>query len=129
YLKEHSYDSLGRPSKTLTSLATDGDHYEKVTYDPYSRLHQVFDAARNDDHYTDHAIQYRYNNQGYRDQLKDASVVNGVQTVYQTITAINARGQITGETRGNNVTSGYVYADDTGRIDHIYAENSLADDI
>jgi hypothetical protein len=59
YIKVVEYDSLGRPSKIVTSLGVggaDGNHYEKVTYDQFGRTFQSFDAARNDDSFTGRSL-------------------------------------------------------------------------
>lgn len=129
YLKAVEYDSLGRTSKTVTSLGVmgaDGDHYEKVTYDQYGRTHQVFDAARNDDTYTTNGIVTLYNQYGYQHQLADATYVNDQpRSIYQEILAMNARGQVTSEKLGNNATTARSYDDQTGRIQSILATTML----
>lgn len=129
YLKMVEYDSLGRTSKTVTSLgvsSADGDHYEKVTYDQYGRTHQVFDAARNDDTYTDNGIVTLYNPYGYQHQLADATYINDQpRSIYQEVLAMNARGQVTSEKLGNNATTARTYDDQTGRIQSILATTML----
>jgi RHS repeat-associated protein len=129
YLKAVEYDSLGRTSKTVTSLGilgADGDHYEKVTYDQYGRTHQVFDAARNDDTYTDNGIVTLYNQYGYQHQLGDATYTNDQpRSIYQEVLAMNARGQVTSEKLGNNATTARTYDDQTGRVQSILATTML----
>ena len=129
YVKVVEYDSLGRPSKTVTSLGVDGEfgnHYEKVTYDQYGRVYQVFDAARNDDNYTDNGIEYRYNEYGYQHQTVDAVYSNGdTRQVYRTITKTDVFGNIIGETLGNGVVARQKeYGDQTGRLKVLQASNS-----
>ncbi|KKL66937.1 hypothetical protein LCGC14_2139990, partial [marine sediment metagenome] len=129
YLKAVEYDSLGRTSKTVTSLGVlgvDGDHYEKVTYDQFGRTFQVFDAARNDDTYTDNGIETRYNQYGYQYQLVDATYINDQpRSTYQEVLTMNARGQVTSERLGNNATTVRTYNNQTGRISGITATNML----
>ncbi|MDX2349628.1 MAG: RHS repeat-associated core domain-containing protein [Porticoccus sp.] len=129
YLKAVEYDSLGRTSKTVTSLGVlgaDGDHYEKVTYDQFGRTYQVFDAARNDDTYTDNGIETRYNQYGYQYQLVDATYINDQpRSTYQEVLTMNARGQVTSERLGNNATTVRTYNNQTGRVSSIKATNML----
>lgn len=129
YLKAVEYDSLGRTSKTVTSLGilgADGDHYEKVTYDQYGRTHQVFDAARNDDTYAGNGIVTLYNQYGYQHQLGDATYTNDQpRSIYQEVLAMNARGQVTSERLGNNATTARTYDDQTGRVESILATTML----
>jgi len=129
YLKAVEYDSLGRTSKTVTSLGVsgaDGDHYEKVTYDQYGRTHQVFDAARNDDSYITNGIVTLYNQYGYQHKLADATYINDQpRSIYQEVLAMNARGQVTSEKLGNNATTARTYDDQTGRIQSILATTML----
>lgn len=126
YLKAVEYDGLGRVSKTVTSLGiagADGDHFEKVTYDPFGRPFQLFDAARNDDVYTDNGVETRYNVFGYQSALVDAVYVNGQpRAVYQEILAMDARGNVTSEKLGNNATTSRTFDAVTGRIKTLRAD-------
>ncbi|MDH3588267.1 MAG: FG-GAP-like repeat-containing protein, partial [Gammaproteobacteria bacterium] len=118
YLKVLSYDDQGRLSQTQTVF--DGEsYYAKTTYDEFGRTFQVFDAA-GDGSFQDNGIQHTYNGFGYPESLGDAVLIGGVPTtIYRTITAMNARGQITAETLGNGVGRTSVYDPATGRIDNI----------
>ncbi len=130
YLKAVEYDSLGRVSKTVTSLGVagaDGDHFEKVTYDQFGRPFQVFDAARNDDVYDDNGVETRYNAFGYQSALVDAAYVNGqTRSVYQEILAMDARGNVTSEKLGNNATTSRTFDALTGRINSLRADHGIS---
>ena len=131
YVKMLEYDTYGRASKTVTSPGGgDGNHYERVTYDQFGRTFQVFDAARSNDTYTDNGVEQRYNSHGYLDKLVDAVYVSGnPRATYRTILAMDARGNVTSERLGNNVTTARAYNAATGRISTIQSSRVTAGDV
>jgi len=125
YIKTVGYDSLGRVSETITSLAANDDHYEKVTYDQYGRSHQVFDAA-GDGTWQDNAIQSHYNAYGYLDKVTDAVQLNGqTKTTYYDVVTMDARGNVTEADRGNGITTERLYNAATGRLETLTSSSPL----
>ena len=97
-------------------------HYEKTTYDQYGRVFQVFDASRTEARFTDNGVRHVYNANGYPEKLQDAAgTVDGQgtftpQVVYRTVTATDARGNVTAETLGNGVKRAHRHDGKTGRV-------------
>ena len=125
YIKMPEYDSLGRLSKTTTSLGVAGalgSHYEKITYDRYGRTYQVFDAARSSNSYLDNGTQNHYNSYGYLFKVTSAERINGQPaSVYHTIQSMDARGNVTSEELGNGVTRSAQYEHNTGLLSSLTA--------
>lgn len=122
YERRLTHDRLGHPSETATRPGTgNGCHYQKTTYDAYGRVFQAFDASRETADYSDHGVRYVYNARGHLEQLQDAvgTVDAGgtftPSTVYRTVSAVDARGNVTGETLGNRVGRRHGYDGRTGR--------------
>ncbi|MCH9691792.1 MAG: hypothetical protein K0U59_06995, partial [Gammaproteobacteria bacterium] len=118
YRKLYSYDELGRPSETVTSLADDGsdDHYEKTNYDAYSRPFQIFDAG-GDGSWNNSAIRHHYNQYGYLYQVVDAELLNlATAEQFYTILNMDARGNVTEHLNGNGITTVKTYDPATGRL-------------
>ena len=122
------YDSLGRLSKTTTSLGVAGalgDHYEKITYDQYGRTYQVFDAARSSNSYLDNGTQNHYNSHGYLYKVTSAEQLNGQPaSTYHTIQSMDARGNIVSEELGNGVTRSATYEHNTGLLQNLQATSA-----
>ncbi|MDM3872664.1 SpvB/TcaC N-terminal domain-containing protein, partial [Porticoccus sp. W117] len=131
YVKTVTYDSFGRVTHTATALGaggSDGSYIEQVTYDQFGRTFQTFDAATNPTGATGYqGTQSHYNPYGYMDWVGDAINDSSGQplTTYRTITAMDARGNVTHETRGDNVNITRVYDPQTGRIDTIDASHHI----
>ena len=130
YLKLPQYDALGRLTTTVTSLGTAGelgDHYEHRSYGPYGRVMQQFDAARSEQAFTDNGVEHHYNRYGYLAQVSSADYRDGVPVVrYQTIEAMDARGNVIAEQLGNGVNRHYRYAANNGLLLAIEADNGTA---
>jgi len=115
YAKVVSYDNFGRVDQTITSLAANDDHYEKVIYDNIGRTHQVFDAA-NDVSFTK-GIQNHYNAYGYLHKVTDTRLINGQpKAVYYTVNAMDVRGNVTEAVHGNGVVTSNSFDPATGRL-------------
>ena len=119
YIKAVGYDSYGRVSETATSLGQDGTYYQHLTYDGFSRVQQAFDAANDAGGSAgEQGVRNIYNSYGYLSMVADT--VNGSngqpRTVYREITGMDARGNITGEIRGDGVSVARTYDPATGRI-------------
>ena len=131
YTRTHGYDSLGRPDTTEHALGgSDGTYYSKQTYDAYGRVHQVFDAARDGNaeaDWQDNVVEVGYNAQGYAHQWVDGVQVNNQpRRTYRTITAQDARGQVTGEELGGGaIKTARAFDAKTGRIRSITGKDVL----
>ncbi|UTW45938.1 RHS repeat protein [bacterium SCSIO 12696] len=137
YVKTVRYDSYGRVSSTKTTLGAngaDGTFTESVTYDQYGRTHQTFDASTDPTGATGYqGTRTHYNPYGYMDWVGDAIEGNTFdengerlpRSIYRRITSMDARGNVTGETRGDNVSIVRVYDEQTGRIETIDADHTL----
>ena len=116
YLRKHDYDSLGRPAGHSVKLGRDGTYRARQTYDGYGRPYQVFDGARRGLRWGDNVTALRYNGQGYAYQWEDGVQAHTAPRArYRTITAQDARGNVTGETLGGRgvletgLEGGYLY--------------------
>ena len=104
YRKVHAYDAHGRPDTTATTPGTgNGTHYERTTYDQFGRVFQAFDASRTSSAFTDHGVRHVYNANGHLQALRDAVGAEDAQgtftprTTYRTVTAMDARGNVTAD--------------------------------
>ena len=138
YTRRHSYDTLGRVSVTATTVrtgalaSTEQTWYSKQTYDAYARPYQTFDAARQTETFTDNVTEVRYNDRGYAYQWVDGVVDenNDSRQTYRTITAQDARGNVTGEKLGGGaVRTSRAFDAKTGRIQSITGEKGIDDSI
>ena len=123
YGKTLTYDRHGQPDITETRPgAGNGRHYEKTTYDQYGRVFQIFDATRTRRDFSDHGVRHVYNANGYLNKLQDAvGFRNAAGTVaprrtYRTVTAMDARGNVTGERLGNGIDRVRAFDGQTGRV-------------
>ena len=128
YLRKHDYDSLGRPAGHSVKLGRDGTYRARQTYDGYGRPYQVFDGARRGLRWGDNVTALRYNGQGYAYQWEDGVQAHTAPRArYRTITAQDARGNVTGEKLGGGaVRTGRVFDTKTGRIGSITSADVLA---
>ena len=128
YLRKRHYDRLGRPAGHSVTLGRDGTYRTRQTYDGYGRPWQTFDAARRGLRWGDNVTALRYNGQGYAYQWEDGVQANNrPRATYRTITAQDARGNVTGETLGGGaIRSGRVFDTKTGRIGSITSADVLA---
>ena len=126
YIKMPEYDSLGRLSKTTTSLGVAGalgSHYEKITYDRYGRTYQVFDAARSSDSCSSTtAPKTTTTATATCFKVTSAEQLNGQPaSTYHTIQSMDARGNIASEELGNGVTRSATYEHNTGLLQNLQA--------
>ena len=107
YSMTQSYDSLGRPGATTTTI--DGITYtQSVTYDPAGRP-ETFTYP------SGFAVRNAYNARGYLASVAE----DGGATVFWRAEAVNAEGQVTREAFGNGVVTTNAFDPRTGRIDSI----------
>ena len=113
----------GRPRRSPCRAPGAVEHYEKTTYDQYERVFQVFDASRTEARFTDNGVRHVYNANGYPEKLpgrrRQPSTARGrskPQVVYRTVTATDARGNVTAETLGNGVKRAHRHDGKTGRV-------------
>ena len=99
-----AYDTLGRLMGR--EVIIDGNasltfEEQQYTYDEYGRPFQKYDAS---DDFA--GVRYHYNSAGYLAKISEsAEAVPATPdpVAYYTVTAMNARGQVTGATLGNDV--------------------------
>ncbi len=123
YTKMIGYDVFGRVEDTITQLAANDDHDEKVTYDQYGRAFQVFDAA-GDGTWQDNAIQNIYNAYGYLHKVVDAvRLLNGEhRATYYTVQEMDLRGNVIEYLSGNGITGTRYFDPATGRLLNLEAD-------
>ncbi|ACE84184.1 carbohydrate binding protein, putative, cbp35B [Cellvibrio japonicus Ueda107] len=128
YTQRYTYDNWGRLSVTETSmqghLSQLTTHYEKITYDQYGRIFQVFDAARATDSYEYNGIEHTYTNTGYLFQIKDAVRYGGAQKTYYTIGSVDAHGN-RGGSYGNGLSTIVSSYADSGLLKNIITRKSI----
>ncbi|WP_444882714.1 RHS repeat-associated core domain-containing protein [Microbulbifer sp. PSTR4-B] len=118
YSQLYGYDAYGRSSETLTSFSVESgdDHYEKTTYDQFSRPFQIFDAGGSGN-WESSAIRHHYNQYGYLHQIVDAEQRNLASAErFYTVLEMDARGNVTKHLSGNGVTTVKDYDPATGRL-------------
>jgi len=77
--------------------------YEKINYDQYGRVFQVFDASRNIANFQYNGVQYSYKN-GYLESISDAVHLNGKpRSVYYDVVDMDVRGNVSGAIYGDSV--------------------------
>ena len=107
YAMTQSYDSLGRPGATTTTI--DGITYtQSVTYDPAGRPEVLTYPSG-------FAVRNVYNARGYLASVAE----DGGATVFWRAEAVNAEGQVTREAFGNGAVTTNAFDPRTGRIDSI----------
>ena len=136
YKRTQRYDALGRPSTAETTPGTGAaKHHEKATYDRFGRPFQFFDASRTQARFDFNGVRQSYNANGYLQRLQDAEGTFDGQrtftpaTVYRTVTAMDARGNVTAETLGNGVKRTHAFDGRTGRMTGIESTKSSTGDL
>ncbi|MYF31086.1 MAG: DUF4157 domain-containing protein [Gammaproteobacteria bacterium] len=136
YRRTQDHDALGRPSTATTVPGTGADpHHEKATYDRFGRPFQFFDASRTEARFDFNGVRHAYNSNGYLERLQDAEGAFDGQrtftpaTVYRTVTAMDARGNVTAETLGNGVKRVHAFDGKTGRVRGIQSGKSSTKDL
>ena len=121
--RTQAHDALGRPSTAVTVPGTGADpHHEKATYDAHGRPFQFFDASRTEAKFDHNGVRYAHNAHGRLERLQDAVGTWDGQgrftpnAVYRTVTAMDARGNVTAETLGNGVKRTRAFDGRTGRL-------------
>ena len=112
---EFSYDEFHRLKDQLIWI--EGTLYQTLTtYDEYGRLFQQFDASGNS-----RGRWNVYNDHGYLSEVREAAIINNQITVYETIEAQTARGQLKTIALSNGFTVDQTYDDETGLVTSIGA--------
>ena len=129
-----AYDTLGRLMGR--EVIIDGNaaltFEEQYTYDQYGRPFQKFDAS---DDFA--GVRYHYNSAGYLAKISESAkavpVTPGATTTapvaYYTVTAMNARGQVTGATLGNGVVLDRTYQAASGYLNVMKATNGMSQEL
>ncbi len=121
YIKQYSYDTLGRPRTQAVALSAidGGTHYEYLGYyDKYGRAYKSFDASGS-------GVQRVFNAQGYLSQILDMSPAGTVGTEHYAVLAMDAAGRITSDRIEGTVTRGQAY-DTLGRMTALQAGSGNA---
>ena len=136
YRRTQRHDALGRPSTAETVPGTGAaTHHEKATYDRFGRPFQHFDASRAEARFDFNGTRRAYNANGHLERLQDAEgTLDGQgrftpKVVYRTVTAMDARGNVTAETLGNGVRRAHAFDGRTGRLLGIESGRSSATDL
>ena len=118
---------VGADVTALTPGTGADTYYSKQTYDQYGRPYQHFDAARTSQTWTDNVTETRYNQYGYAEKWVDGVYANGKpQATYRTITAQDARGNVTGEALGGGaLQTARTFDAKTGRVGAIRSTTAL----
>ncbi|WP_444901929.1 RHS repeat-associated core domain-containing protein [Microbulbifer sp. SSSA007] len=127
YLKLLQYDTYGRLGETNTGLGVldgDGDFYEKVTYDQYSRVSRSFDASNqqvgdNGDYLR--GVETVYNNYGFKVGVRDVTAPADSGYYYR-VKRMNLRGQVEEVLLGNGLTTTYAYDPQHHRLTSILTD-------
>ena len=129
-----AYDTLGRLMGR--EVIIDGNaaltFEEQYTYDEYGRPFQKFDAS---DDFA--GVRYHYNSAGYLAKISESAkavpATPGATTTapvaYYTVTAMNARGQVTGATLGNDVVLDRTYQAASGYLNTMKATNGMSQEL
>ena len=108
YTRTHSYDSLGRPTSTSTTL--DANYTTAVSYDPQGRLAtQTYPTGL--------AVKYGYTALGYLKDLRD----NTSNALYWQADSQDAEGHLLTQSFGNGVQTAQTYSASNGRLTAILA--------
>ena len=136
YRRTQRHDALGRPSTAETVPGTGAaTHHGKATYDRFGRPFQHFDASRTEARFDFNGTRHAYNANGHPERLQDAEgTLDGQgrftpRTVYRTVTAMDARGNVTAETLGNGARRTHAFDGQTGRLLGIESGRSSATDL
>jgi RHS repeat-associated protein len=118
-VRTFSYEQYGRPETTTTTIGSD-TYVTATTYDQYGRVFQRFDGAE-----TYSGLEYQYTPDGHLEAAIESRGSASVTVERYRITAKDARGQVTGMSKGG-IDVSRTYAADSGRLQSIYAQNQLA---
>ncbi|MCX2782105.1 hypothetical protein OQJ46_03760 [Microbulbifer thermotolerans] len=125
FLKLFKHDRYGRLGETTTVIGelaeSEGDFYEKITYDQYSRPHKTYDAANQQVAQGGTYLfgtETAYNAYGYKYQINDLETGNP----YYTVAGMNVRGQVTEVQLGNGLTTIYQYDSQSHRLTDILTD-------
>ncbi|NKI97765.1 RHS repeat-associated core domain-containing protein, partial [Rhizobacter sp. SG703] len=131
YRRVHSYDALGRPSTTVTSL--DADYASTVTYDAFGRPDRTTHsrsargAGATGAVAASNTFQQHYNSIGYADRIDRYEGANTAAITLWTAQAMDAEGRLTQEQLGNGAVTRRGYNPYTGRLNSIRSGVSAAD--
>ncbi|MFA5632395.1 MAG: RHS repeat-associated core domain-containing protein [Porticoccaceae bacterium] len=109
------YDSVGRNTQATEQIAG-ASYVTNSTWDSKNRL----DVLTYPGPSNRLAVKHTYNAQGYLDEIRN----NASSALYYRATAMDARGNITGETHGNGLTSTRVYQAQTGYLQSVQTGNT-----
>jgi YD repeat-containing protein len=120
FKRAFTYDALGRPTTVTTTIA-DVDYKVKRAYDGFSRLRQLtYPESAGGEHLK---LNYTYDPSGVVKQVTDAN--DGV--VYWTALSMDAMGHVTGERRGDGVSTVTLYDPATGALNGISSGSGAND--
>lgn len=109
YQRTHSYDSLGRPSITVSTI--DSGYAQSVTYDVHGR------TATQTWWPTNVSVRYIYTALGYLKEVRN----NQSNDLYWQANSRDAEGRLVTQTYGNNVMTQQVFDPGSGQLKNVYA--------
>src|SRR5690606_25420273 len=115
YSKTLVYDAFGRNTQVTEAIAG-ASYVTSMTYDSKIRLDVITYPGPSNQL----AVKHLYNGQGYLTHLHN----NATNALYYQVTAMDARGNVTGETHGNALTTSRVYQASTGYLQSVSTGNS-----
>ncbi|GLS26533.1 RHS repeat-associated core domain-containing protein [Marinibactrum halimedae] len=139
YREAYFYDDLGRAveSHTFIPEVNNSDNTEVfksfTAYDAIGRVWKTFDAASTeiaDSEWEYTGVRNVYNNHGYLWQVVDAMELDrAAKRTFQTVQAMDLRGNATSILYENGLTSTRVYDDETGRLRALRTTTALGDEV
>ena len=130
YRRVFSYDRYGRNNTTTTTLPGLGSYSQRQTFDHFGRIFQTFDASSGKQHNGNRGLQTRYNRYGFAYEVIDVRHKNQQpKTTYQSILAMDARGNVTQSRQGSGVTTIKAYNAATGLLESVNSQRTLLGDI
>ena len=130
YRRVFNYDRYGRNNTTTTTLPGLGNYSQRQTFDHFGRVFQTFDASSGKQHNGNRGLQTRYNRYGFAYEVIDVRHKNQQpQTTYQSIFAMDARGNVTLSIQGSGVITIKGYNTATGLLESVNSIQAVLGDI
>ena len=130
YYRSFFYDHFGRNTMTFTILPGLGIYVQNQTFDHFGRVFQTFDASSDQQNNGTRGLQTHYNRYGYAHKIVDVRHRNQQpKTTYQSILAMDARGNVTQSKQGSGVTTFKAYNTATGLLESVNSQRAFLGDI
>lgn len=119
YEVNYNYDDIGRLDQTLTYI-DDELYITETIFDSYGRVSRQYDAASSE--FANAGVQNVYNQYGFLKSVHETTGSPKPSNRIRLIEAMDARGNVTIETKGANAKTTRTYYPDTGRLKTISTE-------